>query len=510
MSHASTPLVRTVEDAAGRTLYRISRDGGTTWARVSAAAVSRLTAFGHAAWYVEPAAAETPAEPAYADGFTGRTVTPHASAQADGCTLCGLAAEHPVHRVTSTTPAAPVEDEAPAIGTRVALHAASDLWMRGVRYATVYAPAYFRAGAMRIGVRADNGQCFAALLRDVLPVEPTTPAPVSDPEREALDAGTLTAALLAQAGLIGLSAHVAHHAFALAVPRAARVLGLDARRILAVTDHGRLLYGPNGLTIAEECEASALALLDEDDDAPAGTYVLTIRPERSHGSATAVEGLTAPAVREYLHGVPAFRGEHVADALLNGADQDGTAYADVAAEGFVGTLTLTRTTDPDQFASMRAAFSGGALASLAAEAVAAQRERDAVRPTEALGDAVRAGSPEEGGKSVSGAPEAVSGPDAAEASSPTRAQNQPLPPLAPRYCVRTTSTAGHYAAPRRGTVDTLWTAPMTEDAARSYLVGLGALDPYALAVLRTADMREGAPVTCTDESAGLVLWAVTR
>lgn len=52
-------------------------------------------------------------------------------------------------------------------GVRVAVHPAADLWMRGVRYGTVYGAPYRRNGLELIGITADSGQRFAARVADL-------------------------------------------------------------------------------------------------------------------------------------------------------------------------------------------------------------------------------------------------------------------------------------------------------------------------------------------------------
>lgn len=55
-------------------------------------------------------------------------------------------------------------------GVRVSVHASADLWMRGVRFGTVYGTPYRRGGVELIGITADSGQRFAARVADLEPV----------------------------------------------------------------------------------------------------------------------------------------------------------------------------------------------------------------------------------------------------------------------------------------------------------------------------------------------------
>lgn len=76
------------------------------------------------------------------------------------------------------------------------------------------------------------------------------------------------------------------------------------------------------------------------------TYVLTITS--TSGTTTTVPGLHATAFRDYLDGVPAFRGRTTADALLSGADSSPVGvHVEVAADGFVGRLALRFEGDSD-------------------------------------------------------------------------------------------------------------------------------------------------------------------
>lgn len=90
----------------------------------------------------------------------------------------------------------------------------------------------------------------------------TEPMP-STAERSALTDGRLVPALLQAVRDQDIAEQDAHLAFALAVPMVAARLELSTRAIIIVTDNGTALYGPNGLTIAEECEVEAR---DDEDE----------------------------------------------------------------------------------------------------------------------------------------------------------------------------------------------------------------------------------------------------
>lgn len=101
----------------------------------------------------------------------------------------------------------------------------------------------------------------------------TEPMPTGH-EASLLTNGRLVPALLQAVRDERIAERDAHLAFSLAVPVVAARLNLSARAILIVTDGGALLYGPNGLTIAEECEqeaieaAEARVTLDAEQPAP--------------------------------------------------------------------------------------------------------------------------------------------------------------------------------------------------------------------------------------------------
>lgn len=84
-------------------------------------------------------------------------------------------------------------------------------------------------------------------------------------EASLLANGRLVPALLQAVRDERMSAEGAHLAFAQAVPVVAARLGISSRAIIIVTENGELPYGPNGLTIAEECEQEALEALEADE-----------------------------------------------------------------------------------------------------------------------------------------------------------------------------------------------------------------------------------------------------